>query len=240
MAPGDMEETLSGFKITGSWGDVVEHGERITYALRDLGVDDPDDETWDYHEAFHDWDEWRPKAHEVIDDDVNEKTAEQASVDEGKGEAAGQAPNEDVQTASQKLGESYEKLGEDDSQAAVEKWSESLDYVKRAADSAGRKLLRSFEDTVYRKVMTRFTPYYFDNTLISATITRKRRSEEFVFEVNINDDALQSAVSEQLIEIADEYDRWHVTTTKETETVRDAEGHTEVPDSGDEAQPDSN
>lgn len=235
-----MEESVAGFKIAGTWADVVEHGERITYALRDLGVGDPDDEQWEYRDAFHEWNEWRPKAHEEIDDDVNEKTADKASVGEGKGEEAGKAPNEDVQTAGEKLGESYEKLSDNDSSEAVEKWSESLDYMARAADSAGRKALRKLEDAVYRKVMTRFGPYYFDNDLISANIVRKRRTDEFVFEVNINDDELKQAVSERLAEIADEYERWHVDTVKDTDTAEDAEGHQFVSDSTDDAHPDAN
>jgi len=37
-----MEEIISGFKLRGDWGDIVEHGERITRALRDAGVHDPD------------------------------------------------------------------------------------------------------------------------------------------------------------------------------------------------------
>lgn len=28
-----MEESVSGFKVTGSWAEIVEHGERITEAL---------------------------------------------------------------------------------------------------------------------------------------------------------------------------------------------------------------
>ena len=28
-----MEESVSGFKVTGSWDEIVEHGERITEAL---------------------------------------------------------------------------------------------------------------------------------------------------------------------------------------------------------------
>ena len=74
-----MEESVSGFKCRGTWADIVEHGERITRALRDNGAEG---------EAFEEWDEWRPKSHERLGEDVNEKTAEQASVGEGDGEKA--------------------------------------------------------------------------------------------------------------------------------------------------------
>jgi hypothetical protein len=220
-----MEESVSGFKQRGEWGDVVEHGERITEALRRAGVDGG---------AFEEWNEWRPKSHERLGEDVKEKTAAQAHVGEGKGEQAGESPGEDLQTAGEKVTESYEKLADDDAESAVERWQDSIDYVARAADSAGRKMLRSVEDTVYEKVMTRFTPYYFDNELVSANLQWVRSQDEFELEVNVNDDDLRDAVREHLHSFED-IDRWHVGTEKETETVEAAEG-VEPPETEEEAE----
>jgi hypothetical protein len=216
----DFEESVSGFKVRGDWVDAVEHGERIVRALRDI-----DDEGVDYDaEALAEFDEWRPKSHERIDEDVSEKTAEQASVEEGKGEEKGKDPDEDLQTAGEKLAESYENLDEPDE--AVGKWGESLDYVARAADSAGRKALRAVEKGVYRNVMTQIAPYYFDNELVSANLQRVGRGEgpNYVFEVGINDDDLKIRVSNKLADFEDEVDRWHVDTEKVTEAVEAAEG----------------
>jgi len=218
-----MDESISGFKQRGDWGDIVEHGERITLALREAGVDG---------DAFHDFDDWRPKSHERIDEDVSEKTAAQASVAEGKGEKAGKTPGEDLQTAGEKLSESYERVEADDTEGAVERWGESITHVARAADSASRKAIRKVEDTVYRKVMTQVAPYYFDNELVSANVTQVNRSdpgEQFVFEVNVNDDELKSRVSDILAAYESEIDRWHVETEKRTEDVAAAEG-VEPPD----------
>ncbi len=213
-----MEESISGFKQRGDWGDVVEHGERITLALREAGVDG---------DAFHDFDDWRPKTHERIDEDVSAKTAEQASVNEGNGEKAGKSPGEDIQTAGEKLTESYEKVEDDDTEGAMERWGESLSHVARAADSASRKAIRKVENTVYQKVMTQVAPYYFDNELISANVTEVGRGDDgetFQFEVNVNDDELKSEVREILDEYESEIDRWHVETEKRTEDVAAAEG----------------
>jgi hypothetical protein len=214
-----MEESISGFKRRGSWGDIVEHGERITRALREAGVES---------DAFEEWNEWRPKSHERLSQDVNEKTAQQASVAEGEGEKAGKKPEEDLQNAGRKLSESYEKVEEGDNEGAVERWQDSIDYVKRAADSASRKALRAVEDTVYRKVMTQLAPYYFDNELVSANVQRVARGVdedvEFVFEVNVNDDDLKTVVSDRLAEYEDEIDRWHIDTEKDTTIAEAAEG----------------
>lgn len=222
-----MEESISGFKVRGDWGDVVEHGERITRALREAGVHDPDhDYGASFARAFEEWDEWRPKAHETLERDVSEKTADQASVEEGKGERAGKEPDEDIKTAGEKLSESYEHLEKDDANAAVDDWKESIDYVARAADSASRKALRRVEDTVYQNVMTQLAPYYFDNELISANIQQSTRGEgeQFIFEVNVNDDVLKEDVSGQLSEFEDAIDRWHVEVEKDTEAAEAIEG----------------
>ena len=228
-----MEESVSGFKIRGAWGEVVEHGERITRALRDAGVDS---------DAFEEWDEWRPKSHERLREDVGEKTAEQASVAEGEGEKAGKDPDEDLQTAGERLSESYEHVENGDGDEAVERWSESLGYVARAADSAGRRALRRVENTVYQRVMTQIAPYYFDNELVSANIQQSTRGEgdiEFIFEVNVNDDDLKDEVSARLGEFDDKVSRWHVDTEKETETAEAAEG-VEPPESEDRSRSTTN
>jgi hypothetical protein len=232
MGDSAIEESISGFKLRGSWGDVVEHGERVTSALSEAGVDG---------EAFDEWNEWRPKSHERLSVDVNEKTAEQASVGEGEGEKAGKEPDEDLQSAGEKLSESYERIEEGDNRGAIEKWQDSIDYVTRAADSAGRKAVRKVENTVYRKVMTQLAPYYFDNELVSANIqktTRNGGEPQFIFEINVNDDQLKEEVSDRLADY-DELDRWHVDTEKETETVEAVEG-VEVPPAPDDTKSTTN
>ncbi|SEQ76455.1 DUF5828 family protein [Natrinema salaciae] len=240
-----MEESISGFKVRGDWGDIVEHGERITRALRDADVHDPDQEYGArFAGAFEEWEEWRPKAHETLDSDVSEKTADQASVEEGKGEKAGKEPDEDIKTAGEKLSESYEQLEDDDAEGAVDNWKESIDYVARAADSASRKALRRVEDTVYQNVMTQLAPYYFDNELVSANIQQAARNggngEQFVFEVNVNDDVLKESVSDRLAEYEDEIDRWHVEVEKDTDAAEAIEGVEPPPDNGDNSRSTTN
>ncbi|WP_160134072.1 DUF5828 family protein [Halococcus salsus] len=214
-----MEESISGFKERGGWHDIVEHGERITNALVEFGAGDG--------EAFTEWDEWRPKNHERLDEDVNEKTAEQASIDEGAGERAGKDPNDDLRSAGEMLSASAANIDEPDEVA--ESVVDSVEYVARAADSVGRKAIRTVEDTVYRNVMTQVAPYYFDNELVSANLQRTDGARDgeyagYVFEVNVNDDELKDEVSERLAEYEDRVDRWHVTTEKRTEMAEAAEG----------------
>ena len=221
----EIEESVSGFQRRGDWVTVVEHGERVVRALHEIAMDE-DAPTVD-EELLGEFDEWRPKSHERLDDDVNEKTAQQASVGEGAGEQEGKGPNEDLRTASEKLAETSKHL--DDPDEAAGQLGESIDYVARAADSAGRKAVRKVEGAVYRNVMTRMSPYYFDNGLVSANLSRNgRQGGEYVFEINVNDDELKTAVSEKLASFED-LDRWHVDTRKQTDAVEAVEG-VEVPE----------
>ncbi|MFC6906468.1 DUF5828 family protein [Halalkalicoccus tibetensis] len=211
-----MEESVSGFEVTGTWGDIVEHGERITAALEATDADS---------EEFEAWDEWRPKADDRLDDEISRRTSEQASVDEGRGERVGRTAEEDLRAAGEKLSESYERMGEEgDAQEAVH---DSVDHATRAADTAGRKVLRAVEDTVYQGAMTEVAPYYFDGELVSANVAEVSRfggSDEFVLEVDINDDELKEEISELLAEYDDEIDRWHIETDPKTANSAAAEG----------------
>jgi hypothetical protein len=214
-----MEESVSGFRERGTWSDIVEHGERITRALRDLA-----DETGVDDGALAAWDEWRPKHDERLDEDINQKTAEQASVADGEGEKAGKGPDEDIQEAGEQLAESYGKLDEPDE--AVDRAADSVGYIARAADSAGRKAIRRVEGAVYKNVMTAIAPYYFDNELVSANVARVGRGEDqnYELEVNVNDDDLKIRVSNRLADLESDVQRWHVDTPKETEAAVAAEG----------------
>jgi len=213
-----MEERISGFKLHGTWEEIVEHGERITEALEELDVSG---------EAFDEWQDWRPKADEPFES-VSEKTAAQASIDEGNGESADESPADDLHSAGEKLSKSYEKASEKQSEAAIEHWGDSLDYAVRAADSAGRKLVRTAEESIYEVVMTRISPYYFDNDLVSANLQQigtglTSGENKFAFEVNITDDDLKSDVADRLHEY-EEIDRWHGDTEIDPETVEASEG----------------
>ncbi|SEW15637.1 DUF5828 family protein [Natrinema salifodinae] len=242
-----MEERISGFKVVGSWGDVVEHGERITRALRELGVDgdgDADAESEseypdEFAAALDEWDEWRPKAHETYDEDVKEKTADQASVSEGEGEENGAEPEEDLSAAGEKLSESYDALENGDLDGAVETSSEALDRATRAADTASRTAVRAVEKSVYQHVMTQLSPCYFDNELVSANVQQsvQENGDQFGFEVNINDDVLKAEVSETLAQYEDEIDRWHVDTEKNTDALKTVEGVELPPELGDQSRP---
>lgn len=217
-----MQQTLSGYKQCGSWADIVEHGERITVALRHLDADP---------ELLEQWDTWRPKSEERLRSEVKDKTAAQAAVSEGPGEKDGKPANRDLKKAGQKL--SHTGMSDTPGEAAKDV-QQSLSYAARAVDTVSRKAIRSVEQTVYKHVMTKMSPYYFDNELLSANAARTtkltNRTPEFMLEVNINDDRLLDKLSD-VLEKLDSIDRWHGDCPKDITTAVDAEGQDIADDS---------
>ena len=211
-----MREAISGFEVSGTWEEIVEHGERITEALRDAGVT---------AESLTEWQSWRPKATDRIDAEMSEKTAAQASVAEGAGERADASPGDDLRTAGEKATDGIDDVRERDPAGGAARGRDSVDHAARAADSAGRKLLRTIESVVYERLMTRVAPYYFDSELVSANLRRTEgNDEEFTFEVNVNDDDLKADVSDRLAAYDEAEGRWHGGTEPATEVAEVAEG----------------
>lgn len=198
-----MEVSVSGFKCVGSWNEIVEHGDRITNHL--MQHEDVD------QEALAEWNQWRPNKHEDFSDDIREKTAEQTSVDEGPGEEQDTSATEDAKEAGKKLANSPKKAVDETLSEAGKDVKESAQHAARAVDSAGRKTMRAVEKTVYERVMTQMSPCYFDNQLVSANLGQQRQvapigggdtesEDQFVFEININDDAIKQDVEDELSE----------------------------------------
>lgn len=204
-----MESSISGFKERGDWETIVEHGEKIESALRTVA------EETEYpvpEESLEEFTNWRPKLSDNADDKkIADKTSEQASIGEGKGEQKGANPIEDVEKAAGKLEDSFTALEKDqDIQKTKASWKESTNYMTRATDTTGRRFIRRIEKFVYKHIMTQISPYYFDNQLVSSNI-QEQRNGEYVFEVNINDDELKTHMKRILGRLDDE-DRWHLDT----------------------------
>lgn len=221
----DYTESVSGFKRTGTWGEIVEHGERISFALEELGI--KKDEVDEYND-------WRPKLTENVSTDINDKTAEKATMDKSGSEN----PKKEIKSAGEEITNTYKNFGEPEE--AFRNWVHSIGYAAKAVDSITRKSIRNVEKIIYKNVMTVISPYYFDNNLISANIARiNKKPHKYRLEVNINEDALKKDVSEKLESYESDYQRWHVSTEKDIDNVGALEGSEteEVPNQEEDPNP---
>lgn len=189
----DYKESVSGFKLEGSWQDVVIHGEKIACALRDISRTEEE-----FDDEFNDYNDWRPKDDEDMEE-ISEKTSKKASIDENEVEQKSDSPKEEVQKAGEQITEGTKELDKPDE--AVEEFSVSLIYLVRAITIFARKSVRHSEEAVFKNLMTVLSPYYFDNELVSANI-QKKSEDVYILEINVNDDELKSEVSRKL----EEYD----------------------------------
>lgn len=193
-----MEERLSGFRVEGPWAEIVAHGERMAWALRQLGsTAHPRMNHEDYRDALREWEDWRPRATDSIDDDVRSRTAEQASVANGSGERRGRDPGEDLEEAGQTLVDPEDP--EPAEATILERVTEAGRLATRAIDTSMRGLARRIEEAIYEHLMTKMAPCYFDNRMLSANLEKRTAGgDEYTFEININNDELKEKVSETL------------------------------------------
>lgn len=192
-----MDVRVSGFRVEGSWQTVVRHAERVSRALLRALADREEAATRAENRAFGQWEEWRPREDEALEEEIADRTAEQASVSEGEGEAEGVGVREDLADAGRKLDEAANEVADEGLDEAAETVGESVEHTARAADTASRRVLRALEENLYRHVVTRVSPYYFDNRLVSANLERLG-DETYRFEVNVKDDDLKETVREEL------------------------------------------
>ena len=118
-------ESVSGFKIEGSWVDVVVHGEKIACALIEIGQTKKE-----FIDEFNEYNDWRPKKDEDMEI-ISEKTSEKASISENKTEKQSDSPIKEVGKAGKQITEGTEELDENPDEA-VSEFSASIVHMVRA------------------------------------------------------------------------------------------------------------
>ncbi len=181
-----MRKSVSGFKVQDTWSGIVDHGEEVSEALKKNGVES---------KGLDEWEKWRPKKDESIDD-ITEKTARQTSIEKNTIEKKENGLEKEVEKTKEKLTESVDSLKENNKKQAAGRLTRTGKHGLQSIKTVLRKIFRKTERIVYR-LMTKFTPYYFDNQLVSAEL-KKTKKETYSFEININDDNLKRKIQEEL------------------------------------------
>lgn len=213
---GEYKESVSGFKQTGTWDEIVAHGEKVEQALSNLIEEDG------FEKDLGEFDAWRPKISDQLSDEMSEKTAKQASIDKNGDDGA--SPSDEVKEAKNKL------KGTSDDQTsgeAIKNVAHSFLLIASALNTLARRSIRESEEIVYEDIMPVLSPYYFDNQLISANI-KKVDEEKYEMEVNVSDDEIKRKLSERL-EKYDSAENWRIDADIETSRAETSEG-IDVPD----------
>lgn len=191
-----MQETVSGIRVTGDWDDVAETGEEVTDALKDAAVDE---------EQVADWEQWRPRRSEAVEE-VREKTVEQAVVKENAVESNSGSVRDTANDAAEAMSDAVREASAGRPQDAAARGARAARSALYVLDTVARKLFRRFEQAVYRHIIVRTNPFYFDGEMVSARFQRRNglnpvaEQEEFELSVDINDDEVKERVSERMVE----------------------------------------
>lgn len=180
----EYEEKVSGFRLEGSWSEVVDHGERIAHIL--INIDEVEEK---FSEEFYEYNDWRPKPDENIDV-ISKKTSKKASIDRSKNEIDKENLSEEAKKSKKEIEKTYYYWD-------LSHLKRSLKSIFRVTNTIFRRFRRYVQKVVFERVMTIISPYYFDNKLINAYIAKKS-DNHYVLEINISNDKIKSKVSEKL------------------------------------------
>lgn len=204
-----MDETTLGYKVTGTWETIVEHGERmeaaIEIALKSL-IEDDESISEEQLSLLEEFGEWRPKIEDKSEDgSVNKRTAKSAST-----ETNGERSTDRLAKAGEELKNKDEKT--------TDQLKNTASHIAKATENTVKNTTKEVEEFVYQNVMTVISPYYFDNQLLSASLWKKDDST-FVFEVNVNDDQVREVFRDHATDLDMNISRWH------TEAEVEADSH---------------
>lgn len=208
-----MDETTLGYKVTGTWETIVEHGERmeaaIEIALNSL-VDDNESISEEQLSLLEDFGEWRPKISDKSEDgSVNKRTAKSASTETNE-----ERPTDSLAKAGKELKDREKKT--------TDQLKNTASHIAKATENSVKNTTKEVEEFVYQNVMTVISPYYFDNQLLSASLWKKDDST-FVFEVNVNDDSVRNVFREHADDLEMNISRWHTEAEVDTDNHAAAE-----------------
>lgn len=188
-----MKETVSGVKVKGEWKDVVNKGEEVAEVL-----EEEDDE------GAQEWEEWRPREGDDFHAENREKTVEKASVKESRLEKEGKSIPAETGEAVKDAEKAVVDAAGGDVREASNRTRNAVTRTAFSIGAAGKKAFRWFESFVYRHVMVRTNPHYFDGKLLSAVIERKdgvirrKATEEYELSVDVNDKELRDDIVDKV------------------------------------------
>jgi len=182
----DIEATNSGLKFEGRWDDVCEFSQKLEETMEEY-LDSKKKK-----EEIDEYEKWRPHLKDS-DEDMKEKTVEEASVDKKRIEENFEGAKQEIDKAEEDLLRSLEdiKEGMDPSKDL----KEALLEIEKLVGVESIRSLRKIEETIYKKLMLKANPYYFDTEDFSVNLERKGTGV-YCLRVNVTDESLREHFKE--------------------------------------------
>lgn len=177
-----MQETVCGVRFEGEWEELANKGKAVTKALEEAAPDRDD---------IEEWEQWRPRASESMDEDHREKTVEHNTMGEDQVKPHDTDPTEDAGEAVEEVSGAVAEMSKGRVRRASGRLAASIHRAGRSIHTATKAGFQRFEAAVYHHIMTRTNPHYFDSDLVSASVSAKGapfgEKDTYELTVNIND-----------------------------------------------------
>ena len=180
----EVEITNSGLRFEGDWERVCDFSKKLEDVMNDY---------IESKRELDDFDEWRPHENDS-DEDMKEKTAEEAVVGEQKIEEGFEGAKEELGKAEEKMIDSIEdiKNGIDPSKDL----KAALVELEKILGVESLRSIRKIEKTIYKKLMLKMNPYYFDTEDFSVNLDFEK-DDLYCLKINMSEDDLREHVQDR-------------------------------------------
>jgi len=180
------ETTHSGIKVEGDWEEICGFARDLEGILKESYQ--KEDSTEDIDESIEGYNKWRPREEED-ENDIKERTAEEASMEEKNVEKEFKGTDEELKTAGKKVKEGINGAKEKGKNAIVEIKEEASDSVNRFVNGETEKKKKEVKDEKSRSEYEKSTTEEFKdasksiNRLVgSKSIKSLRKMEKTIYE----------------------------------------------------------
>ncbi len=180
----DICMTNAGFKYEGSWEEICEFSKDLENIISHCIH--KSDSIQHYHH-------WRPREDDN-EKDITDKTAEEAVIKKTKVEKEFDGTKEEIVEAEEKFKDSIKEVKNGHNPSKDLK--EASKHMEKLVETKSIQSLRNMEEIIYKKLMLKFNPYYFDTEDFSVNIEDKK--DRYILTINISDENKRESMIEDI------------------------------------------
>lgn len=175
MSKNKSMKSIPGLKISkiGSWNDIVDTTERVSSILKTAEPNDLDEEITEseINKLSDEWDKWRPRNSEEFSREMRIKTAKQSCVK--KPSLNRRERKKKLEKAKNQMNKAVECADKKDFEEAKKCFFDSLTCIGKAVNSSVKRKVRAIEESIYKDIILKINPHYFDNNNLSVTLSKR-------------------------------------------------------------------
>ena len=178
----NVEMTNAGLKCKGSWDDICDFARELEGVMKECVANE---------DSIEQFDEWRPRENEDYSD-MTERTAEKAAIGEKHVEEEFNGAKQEMKDVEADVKKAFDdvinggKAGED--------IKDSSKHFERLVEAESVRSLRKIEEIIYKKIMLKFNPDYFDTENFSVNL--EKNHEDYVLTINVTDEDNRKSIKD--------------------------------------------